>query len=417
MLAPVSLVRNDLKQYTCDAFCAILLFALAAAAERSATVGPLVWLGIAAVIATPFSATVMFVTVAVFAGLLVSALMNGVRRRVVEVVIVGGATSAVILAYFFAVVAPNLNDKLRAYWASQYLTGSPLHVLVDVWNRLDRLGTYVGMPSVIFVALFVCGIVVLVRLGARSLAVAFPFLWVEMVFIGRFQRYPFLNLRTSHFLLVSSLVVVAIGIVGLLGTLHRLVMVEGTVLRSNWVVAAVGLGILTLVFFVNASQSIHDLHIPNENVRAQTLAVAERYRRHDVIVVNSSGNFGFSYYWPNSSLTFQSDDSGQGFRTILGGVTARYAPSARYKDVFATMKDARGLLRKAGPGARIFVVRTHLGHIEAARWKEAFAKLKLRRGSCTSGRSRCWSSIPQVRTVPDQPDFHPARDCALMAVA
>ena len=101
-----------------------------------------------------------------FVGLLGSALMNGARRRVIEVAVVGGVTGAALAAYFLAVVAPNLNDKLRAYWASQYLTGFPRSRPARRVEPARPARHLVGMPAVVFVALFVCGIVVLVRLGA-----------------------------------------------------------------------------------------------------------------------------------------------------------------------------------------------------------------------------------------------------------
>ena len=79
MLAPVSLIRNDLKQYTCDAFCALVLLGLGAWAERTASRRSLVWLAVAGVATAPFSSTALFVTFALFAGLLASALLARAR--------------------------------------------------------------------------------------------------------------------------------------------------------------------------------------------------------------------------------------------------------------------------------------------------------------------------------------------------
>ena len=58
MLAPFSLVRNDLKQYTCDGFCALLLLVFGAWAEQQKSRRSLIWLAVAAVVAMPFSSTV-----------------------------------------------------------------------------------------------------------------------------------------------------------------------------------------------------------------------------------------------------------------------------------------------------------------------------------------------------------------------
>ena len=46
MLAPFSLVRNDLKQYTCDGFCALLLLVFGVRAERQQSRRSLIWLAV-----------------------------------------------------------------------------------------------------------------------------------------------------------------------------------------------------------------------------------------------------------------------------------------------------------------------------------------------------------------------------------
>jgi hypothetical protein len=377
MVAPLSLVRNDLKPYTCDAFCALLLIALAAWSERKGSINALVWLAVAAACAAPFSSTSLFVTVALFVGLLASAVLTGARRRIIEVLVVGGVIGGLLTAYFFAAVEPNVNDKLRAYWMSFYLNGSPFHVLGDLLSRLRGLGVYLGMPAFVFVALFVSGIVVLVRMGARAVAIALPVLWLEMLLLGRFHRYPFLDLRTSHFLLVSSLLVVAIGVVGLLNALRESVETAGSVLRSNVVVVGVGLTFLLVAFIAGFVTHVHELNIPNENIRAETLAVAELHRPHDVILVSSAANFGFSYYWPHGHLVVHDDDSGQGFAARVVGVNAIYAPSSSYDDILTSLRASVLLRQGTGKGTRLFIVRTHLGRIESSRWDRAFEAIGL----------------------------------------
>ena len=104
--------------------------ALGARTERTASRRSLVWFGVAGVATVPFSSTALFVSVALFAGLLVSALLARERERAIEILVVGGVTGVALAAYFVAAVAPNLNPKLRAYWASQYLTGSPQHMFI-----------------------------------------------------------------------------------------------------------------------------------------------------------------------------------------------------------------------------------------------------------------------------------------------
>ena len=375
MLAPVSLIRNDLKQYTCDAFCAVALLAFGARAERAPSRKSLLWLAGAGVVTAPLSSTALFVTVAVFAGLLASAALDRARSRVIEIVVVGGATGVALAAYFAAAVAPNLNPKLRAYWASQYLTGSPLHIVHATWNKLARLGPDLAMPVAVFVVLFALGLVVLVRVRARALAIAMPFLWLEMAVIGRLRRYPYLDLRTSQFLLVTSLFVVALGALGIVAAVRAVPRVRGIEVGTGG--AGVTSALLAVLFAIGFVHHVRELNIPAEDVRSETFAVSTKYQPHDVVLVNESANFGFSYYWPHGHMTFHHDDSGQGFGTELSGVDAVYISSRTYQDIAHGLREAVDRWRRAGPDSHLYIVRTHLSSPEEASWQRAFTSVGL----------------------------------------
>jgi hypothetical protein len=376
MLAPVSLIRNDLKQYTCDAFCAVVLLGFGAWAERTTKRTSLVALGIAGVATAPFSSTALFVTVALFVGLFASALLARARARAIEIVAVGAATGAALGAYVVAAVAPNLNAKLRAYWSSQYLSGSPQHIVDVFWNRLVRLGPDLAMPAAVFVVLFALGLVVLTRVRARALAIALGFLWLEMASVGLLRRYPFLDLRTSQFLLVSSLIVAVLGAVGLVAAARSLPAVRGV--KIGTAAASAVTVTLAALFTIGCVQHVRDLNIPAEDVRSQTLAVAAQLRAHDVVLVNEAANFGFAYYWPHGHLTFHRDDSGQGFATVVSGVDAIDVPTRTYRDIARGLRKAVVRWQHAGPASRLYIVRTHLTSDEAASWERAFTSLALK---------------------------------------
>jgi hypothetical protein len=366
MLAPLSLLRNDLKQYTCDAFCALVILVVAARVERDPDRTRVWWLGIAAVVVLPFSSTSAFVAMPVLAGLLGSALLARSRRRVIEVVVTAAATGLVIAGYFGAVIVANTNDKLRAYWNSFYLYGSLWDSLSQVWRRLAHLRLWLGMPALVFVVLVVIGIVALVRLGAPSIAIALPLLWIEMGTVAHLRRYPFLDLRTSHFLLMSSFVVGAVGaawVVQLVYRWNRLFAVGGTVL-------------LAWLFSIGFRPWVDTLNISYENARAQAHYVANHRTPNDVILVNSGGSFGFSYYWPHGSITTELDDSsGQGFRAQVKGLSAQWMIGRTDADVLMALRQALRTWHAAGPGSRLFIVRSHVLAKEALAWKRAFAAL------------------------------------------
>ncbi len=367
MTAPLSLVRNDLKQYTCDAFCALTLLTLAALAQRVPTRPSLAWLAGTSLLAAPFSSTAMFVAGAAFAALLARALRSRDRRRALDVLIAGTATGAMLFAYYVAVVAPNLNSKLHDYWAGWYLTGSPQHVASLVLHRLSALSPGFAMPAIVFVALFGVGLVVLVRHGASAPAVAVAFLWLEMALVGRLQRYPFLNQRTSHFLLVSSLVVVALGAVGVVEYARR---------KGGRNFARVLSAVLAVVFAIGAVGSVHRLALPDDDIRTETRAVATRVQSNDVVIVSKAADFGFAYYWPHGHLTFHHDQSAQTFRAQPAGLHAVYLTGRTDKDVLAGLRAAADLRYRTG--GRIYIVRAHNSTSEVIAWRRAFAALGMK---------------------------------------
>jgi hypothetical protein len=377
MLAPVSLIRNDLKPYTCDAFVAVVLLAVAAWAERDGTRRSIVVLGIVAIAAVPFSSTTIFVVPVVLLGLLVAAGIDRTWQRVRDLVVGGAVIGGALVAYFAILVLPNLNDRLRAFWNAFYLRGSFVHTIAEAWHRLTDTDHVLGAPAIVLVGLFVVGVVVLTQLRARSVAVAMPLLWVEMIVVAHAQRYPFLDERTSQFLFVSSLVVVALGAVGVVVLLSRLWLTKHPLIGTS--LAAVAAIALAAIFVADFRPFIHVLNIRPEDVRGQTIAVATRRQPHDVVIVNSAGDFGVAYYWPgHPHLAFPNEDTGQGFAAHVTGVNAIYVHSREYADVLAGMQQAMHLLRAAPRGSRLFIVRTHLNVGDPEIWHEVFVALHVK---------------------------------------
>ena len=141
--------------------------------------------------------------------------------------------------------------------------------------------------------------------------------------------------------------------------------------------AGVVSAVLAVLFAIGFVHHIRDLNIPAEDVRSETLAVSAKYRAHDVVLVNESANFGFSYYWPHGHMTFHHDDSGQGFGTTVSGVDAVYIASRTYEDIARGLRDAVDRWRGAGAGSRLYIVRTHLSSVEEASWQRAFTTVGL----------------------------------------
>ncbi len=379
MLAPFALARNDLKQYTCDGFCALIVLTVAARVDRrdgdrrdgdrrhGDRRAPVWWLAAASVAVFPFSSTSVFVSVAAFAGVFASALLRRERRRIIEVAAFGAAAGLALAIYFAAVVSPNTNAALSAYWDHYYLRGSPWHMLVVTWTRLGAIERWIGMPEAVFVVLVLAGIVTLARLHATAIAIAIPVLWIELAVVAKQRRYPYLDLRTSHFLLVTSMVVLAIGVFGILQLVYR----------ANRVVAVGAAIALAWMFALNFLPYVGKLEILSEDVRAQAAYVAANMTPHDVILVNDSGSFAFSYYWPHGAITTISDASAQGFRAHVRGLDAMYLPSRTNAAVLEGLQTALARWRAAGPGSRLYIVRSHVEPVEKTAWQRAFAAVHI----------------------------------------
>ena len=218
LLAPLSLVRNDLKQYTADAFFALLILFLANRAEGAPGTRTMAALVIASIGATFFSTVAAFVAVAVFAGLLFAALWARSREQVRNVVIGGVVVAAVEAGYFLLVVVPHTNPALRTFWDLYYLPASP-RAFTKVWTRLTVLAPALGLPAMLAIVLFATGCIVLVQIGRPGSACSVALLWIEMMVVAMARRYPLLDLRTSQFLLVVSLVTIVIGFLGIVRAL------------------------------------------------------------------------------------------------------------------------------------------------------------------------------------------------------
>ena len=115
LLAPISLMRNDLKQYTADAFFTLVLIALACRVEARPGRRSLTYLVVGSAFSIVFSTATAFVVVAVFAGLAITALATQSARRIIEVALTSSTITVALNAYFALVVLPADNQALREY--------------------------------------------------------------------------------------------------------------------------------------------------------------------------------------------------------------------------------------------------------------------------------------------------------------
>jgi hypothetical protein len=253
------------------------------------------------------------------------------------------------------------------YFSAYYLTGGPVHMLDQSWTRLDKLSTLLAMPAWVFIALFVVGIVALVRLHATAVAIAVPFLWIETFIAARFRKYPFIDQRTFHFVLIPTVAVIAIGVAWVVVKLARMVPVAGIVLAV----------LASAVFYHGIAPSWREFGVPREDVRTQTAYVAHQMQPKDIVVVNSSGSYGFAYYWPRDPVSASKNATAQGFVMEVHNPNVILARNRSAIAVLATLRKAINMQRQSGSGSRVFIVLTHVLPAEQSAWSDAFHALRV----------------------------------------
>ncbi len=212
LLLPAQALRHDLKQYTADAAIAVLLMVLLAGFEAACSPRRLIGLGAVVVVGMFFSHTTALVGVAVLAAVVF------LRRRQWRVILIFVPVVAAGMALvYFVVDGAARNNALNDYWAAYFPTIRELpHYLVQ---RLGELRMFLGLPWPLYLLLAVAGIVTVARYGRPVTAGALVLLPLIEIVMGVTRKYPLLDIRTSHFLLVTYAVLAGIGIVGVLSLL------------------------------------------------------------------------------------------------------------------------------------------------------------------------------------------------------
>lgn len=370
LLAPAMLVRDDLKQYTAEAFTALLTLALTSRLEREwsrwglAALSASVWVGML------FSNAVAFVGVAAFAAVCVVEFLRGAWRRLAEAAVAGVVTGVLMLGVYEAFDAQAVSPlNTSTYWPQYFLPLTKgLHASAAfVIQRVYDERAYFGLGAAwLAVPLVIAGLVTIAWLGRPATALAITALWPEMLMLSALKKYPFLNTRTSTFLFAITVVVAAIGLVGLCYLLRR---------WFGGLLAAGLVGVALVVFAVGAQPYLRSHSIPNEDVRDQTVYVAARAAPSDVILVSLASNWGFAYYWPTGQPAHR-------FTTADMQRYVAYFPD-QPRIVVANARSRAGvahalsqaLARAPQHGcARIWLVRTHVSHGEGTAWKLALRR-------------------------------------------
>ena len=325
LLSPAMLARDDLKQYTADACLSLLVLALTSRLERDWSRSRLAALSVACWGGMLFSDAVTFVGAAAFTALCVTALARRNWRRLAESCAVGAVTAVLMYGVYEVfderAVTAGLIDgaHMRNYFIP--LDGGLPAAFTFVTSRFAGLGGAFALgPAWLAVPLVLAGIVTMFWLGRRATALAVVLLWPVVLLVNAVRRYPFLDERTNTYLIVITVVIAAIGVIGvgcwLPGAVRATVSARRllSLRRPGWSTAMTawlaGLCVLAAAAFGWAARPyLRSENIPSQNVRGQTRYVYAHEASDDVILVDTSSSYGFAYYWPVGRPSIRPDDN------------------------------------------------------------------------------------------------------------
>lgn len=225
LLVPSALIRNDLKQYTADAFSTLVVLWLISRLESDWSRRRLLQLAGVVAVSFLFSAAAIVVGTAAFGSLLVTQMIQRQWRRSAETAMVGTMCGTVLVGTYIVVYRPGAPPGLYQYWASYYPPlsqgwGATWDFLLKAQQRM--VGSLGLGPPIVVLVLLAAGIGTLLQLRRTACALMVPFLLAVMVTLAAARQYPLFDVRTSHFLTVALVVTAAIGVAGLCPLASRL---------------------------------------------------------------------------------------------------------------------------------------------------------------------------------------------------
>ncbi len=380
LLSPAMLVRNDLKQYTAEAFASVLLVALAVGVERAWTTRGMVALAVAVPITFVIGTTAAFIAVCVYLVLLTEAAWH--RRDRFRTLVVTAAAAAVVTAVEYALaVAPDVIPILTRYWDSYYIptrsVGGATH---DIDVRYHQLAPWTGFANPILLAVVGFLSVAVCALARRwVVAAVVPLAAVVNLAAAVARKYPFGDARTSTWLTVLVPVVVAAAV----SALADLVRVRGTSAagRVGPVAAALAVMVAGVGWVGHNARLVRAVTLYAEDVRDEARYVDVNLRPGDVVVVDRLASFGFAYYDTRATAGYRADGTlTTGFLPVFDQSWVVQVTSTDPGAVASAVKEAlarvaAGSGQQGGQVGRVWVVRTHMSATVAAEWKAALTGL------------------------------------------
>ena len=368
LLSPAMLLRDDLKQYTAEAFACLVLWVLVARVENEWRLRRLIAIAAVGSVGLLFANTVIFVGVAAMASLALACLVRRDYRRLPEIAGTSAGMLIVGLVIYVTVIHPGVSPRLVADWHAHYMpTTSPSAAAHFLSRQLRHLAPFMGFRPLIFdAAAALAGIAALIWLRRYALAAMFPIMLALVIVASAARKYPFGDLRTSTFWLVAVPLLMAVGVAAaghLAGRIDR---------RLPLLVAVVALAV-----WVPASNRYIRFHpIPNEDVHSEITYLEAHFRRGDVVIVSYGASFGFAYYYPATPSFPVGAIAPNGHVVAYPQLPWMVVMTARQPvDIANALGTAENKIaaEPASARGRIWIVRSHQTRLEVRTWQTELA--------------------------------------------
>lgn len=369
LLCPAMLVRDDLKQYTADAFVLVLMMLLVTRLDTEWSHRRLMVFAVVAAISPGISSAAYFVTTASVAAVMVSVLVSRQWRQFRDL---GFALGVVVVGYAVwlgVFVLPSTNTALTNYWNAYYPARSlgALHLYFSQHAPAIAGQTGFHSPWVVFF-LVIAGVVTMLASGQTATALVLPIAFLGALLGGLLRIAPFLDSRTSTWLSVGCDVVMAIGVLGIARLVARGVPLVGPP------IAVLGALVSVLAFAHHVRPGIHRVGlIPYEDSKTPSRYVQGHRGPHDAVVVDNGSNYGYAYYSGLAVRPLVSSQSATGFY-VRYPVSAHVATVSQHgaAAVEIALRQAEAYVAPY-PGAKVWVIRVHISAQELPQWARAFS--------------------------------------------
>jgi hypothetical protein len=367
LLSPAMLLRDDLKQYTAEAFGCLVLWVLVARVENEWRRRRLIAIAAVGSVGLLFADTVIFVGAAAMASLALECLVRREYRRLVEIAAASAGMVIIAGVIYKTVIHPSSKLLAAPMPSSHYLPTNPAAAVHFVARQLRPLVAYMGFHDLIIdVVLVLAGIAALIWLRRYALAAMFPIMLVLVLVASAAHKYPFGNPRTSTFWLVAIPVLMAVAVAAaghLAGHIDR---------RAPLLVAA-----LALAVWVPATNiDIRAHSIPNEDVLSQITYLEAHFRPRDVVIVSYGASFGFAYYYPATPSfpvdTATPDGYGVAYPQLPWIVVMAQGNPVDVTNALAAAKN-KIAAEPASARGRIWIIRSHQTSLQVSTWRTELA--------------------------------------------